>query len=138
MEKIVIKTREFFEKNCKDLDLHMVGQFPINSCETSSLVLGKVLFKAFPDKNIDFVEGYNFEKDERHFWIEADGLTFDITADQFDGINKPLFGTPNKLISKMFESVERFPISEQLSINSFATSKKVEITQVVNEILSRT
>lgn len=130
------RTRIFFEENHRNLNLHFISNFPHNSCETSSLLLGKVLFDTFPQKHIFFVVGTNSSKFERHFWIEVQKRTFDITADQFENITKPIYGKTSQIITNRFDNIQKVPINEALNENKFATSRVEEFNQIVDIILT--
>lgn len=132
------RTRDYLDKNCKKLDLHLNRRFPHGSCETSSLVLGKVLSDAFPEKVIFWVKGTNSSEFEMHFWVEAEGVPFDITADQFEGIIEPLYGKPSNIISDRFDQVEKIPIFEALQSNNYATSCRDLFNIVSSEIRGKT
>jgi hypothetical protein len=134
LETLARHTRKYLELNCKIVDLHIIKSFPFKSCETSSLVLGKVLSDAYPYEDIYFVKGTNTYKYEMHFWIEVGDLTFDITADQFEGIVNPIYGKASKLISSRFGDVDKEKITTTLTKNDFATSRAEEMNRVVNEI----
>jgi hypothetical protein len=97
-----IRTRAYLENNHKILNLPFVSQFPHNSCETSSLILGKVLTTVLSLQSIFFVAATNSRKFEMHFWIEVNHSIFDITADQFEGVSGPLYGQESRIISNRF------------------------------------
>ncbi|MFA0710214.1 hypothetical protein AB4615_02140 [Vibrio splendidus] len=123
MEKLARKTRKFLEDNCKELDLHIISRFPTNSCETTSLLLGKIISDKYPNKDVLFVKGTNSKKYEMHFWVEVDDYTFDITADQFPEMKAPLFGESSKVMLKRFDSLETMTIHQALIENDFANTK---------------
>jgi hypothetical protein len=137
LKTLAKKLRSYFEVNCRDLELHIVSRFPKNSCETSSLVLGKILCDEFPEKEILLVKGTNTKKYEMHFWVEAGGHTFDITADQFSGIEGPIYGPASSKIYKRFNYIEKMKISEALAINSFATGCTAEFERISKEIRAK-
>ena len=138
LKTLAKKLRSYFEANCRNLDLHIVSRFPKSSCETSSLVLGKILYDEFPEKEILLVKGTNTKKYEMHFWVEADGHTFDITADQFNGIEEPIYGLASSKIHKRFNCVEKIKISDALTTNSFATGCTDEFERISKEIRAKT
>ena len=83
-------------------------------------------------------KGTNTSEYEMHFWIEADDLVFDITADQFDGINSVVIGELPEIIAQRFDSVERMKINNPLEINDFATKYFDELERLSIEICRQT
>ena len=138
MKALVRKTRDYLEKNCKKLDLHCISRFPDGSCETSSLLLSKVLIEEFPEKKVLFVKGTDTIKYEMHFWVEVEDYIFDITADQFAGIKEPLWGKSSNRISERFDEVEKIGISEALKTNRFATTRREQLNKAASEIRAKT
>ena len=134
MEELAKKTRQYLECNYKELNLHCVRRFPDGSCETSSLLLGKILKDIFPEKQVLFVKGTNSQKYEMHFWVEVGDQIFDITADQFEGITEPLFGEPSDIITRRFDDLEKMSISEALTTNNFATTRQTEFEFISKEV----
>ncbi len=135
---LVKDTRKYLKKNYRELDLHIIHSFPNSGCETASLLLGKILSDAYPTKNINFVKGTNTKKYEMHFWIEVDEYTFDITADQFSGIDAPLIGNASKIIQARFSRAKRTPIKEALIGNSFSNSKVELFNHISAEVRKKT
>lgn len=130
MEVLVKATREYLEKNCQQLDLHIIHRFPVASCETASLLLGKILVDEYPDKDIKLVKGTNTNKYEMHYWISVDGFTFDITADQFDGVSAPLYGKESQVVINRFDALEILPIQQALLENDFSNTKVEEFIEL--------
>lgn len=123
-------------QNCKSLDLHMVGRFPFNSCETTSLLLGKAISDMYPSKDVIFVEGNCRNGQGRHFWIEVDGLCFDLTADQFKNIKLPFYGVVRNEHSKYFLIDTKSNVKSQFESNDFYTSKVEQFDSAVKKITS--
>jgi len=136
IKELAIKTREFLVNNCKTVDLHMVGRFPFNSCETTSLLLGKAISDIHPSKEVLYVDGSCKNGKGRHFWIEVDGLCFDLTADQFKNIKLPFFGVDQNEHSKYFLADTKSNIEEQFESNDFYTSKVEQFDSAVKNITS--
>jgi len=136
IKNLAIKTREFLVKNCKTLDLHMVGRFPFNSCETTSLLLGKAIRDKYPAKEVLFVDGHCKNGKGRHFWIEADRLCFDLTADQFKNIKLPFYGVEQSEHSNYFLAENKSNIASELDSNDFYTSKIEQFDSAIKNITS--
>ncbi|MGG5412752.1 hypothetical protein [Edwardsiella tarda] len=124
------RTREFIQSNCKKLNLHRVGRFPKGSCETSSLLLGKILSDQFPYENIYFVQGENRLNEETHFWVQARDLIFDITADQFQEIRQPMIGESLLTMSCYFTTTEISSIQCALIKNDYSNTRINEFQQI--------
>jgi hypothetical protein len=99
-----------------------------------SLILGKVLSEEFPEHSVFLVKGTDPEPNEMHFWVEINDLALDITADQFEGINAPIYGIQQKQIIDRFKIIEKMHIKMALETNSFSTSRKLEFELISNEI----
>ena len=136
IKELAIKTRKFLVKNCGDLDLHMVGRFPFNSCETTALLLGKAIKNLYPSKEVLFVDGNCKNGKGRHFWIEVDELCFDLTADQFKNIKLPFFGVAINQHSQFFSSSSKVDIEIQFENNDFYTSKVEQFDLYIKNITS--
>ena len=136
IKDLAIHTREFLVNNCKTLDLHMVGRFPFNSCETTSLLLGKAISNKYPSKEVLFVDGHCKNGKGRHFWIEADGLCFDLTADQFNNIQRPFYGVAHSEHSNYFLADTKSNLVSELDSNSFYTSKTEQFDSAIKNITS--
>ena len=113
----------------------MVGRFPFNSCETTSLLFGKLIRDAFPSKEVYFVDGFFQNSRERHFWIEIQGLCFDLTADQFKEIDFIFYGDEINKHNKYFSTNSKTNIDTQLLENDFYTSKKQQFETAISYIL---
>lgn len=134
VDALVKQIRTYLEENCQQLDLHIIHRFPVASCETASLLLGKILADKYPEKDIKLVKGTNSKKYEMHFWINADGNTFDITADQFKGVNAPLYGEESQVILNRFDDLELIPIQQALLENDFSNTKEEQFIEISNVI----
>ncbi len=82
------------------------GIYPENCCHSASLLLLFLLEEKYGLQNVELVRGSNYQTDEAHYWVRADGLVYDLTAHQFSGL-KPVFGIPEGSYLR-----ERFPDSE--------------------------
>ncbi|MEZ8107298.1 hypothetical protein [Vibrio cortegadensis] len=130
MKELAEKLRVYLKENRKELDLHRVRLFPSGSCETTSLLLGKIIQDEYPNEDIYFIEGTNSSKYEQHFWIEVGSLTFDLTADQFGEVDVPSYGNAINEIRTRFDKVEKKKISDALKSNDYATGKVEEFARI--------
>ncbi len=130
------QTRAYLEAHRETLDLPFLHSFPKNCCEIASLVLGYILKDAHP--SIEFIvvkadrPGHG-----KHFWLEAEGKIFDITADQVDGISSPVFGdTFVPLPLREYEIYEKTEIGQELRNHDWSDRLQMlpEISQVVRGI----
>ena len=65
------------------------GYYPWNCCEWTSLLLAKYLIEYKEYEDISLLRGENkYKKSIRHVWLEVNGVTVDITANQFSSTNK--------------------------------------------------
>ena len=91
--------REIFEDNKDIIDLPFLYGFPSNSCEAVSTYFAFLAMEKFPQATVVVVHGWNND-DEHHYWVEIDGLVYDITADQFPEVSQAYYGlSTNPLIS---------------------------------------
>ncbi|MBX9712576.1 MAG: hypothetical protein K2X58_02355 [Pseudomonadaceae bacterium] len=88
---LAVKTRSYLEDHKETLDLPLISRFPTESCEIASLVLGYIFKEEYPGIDVFIVKAEKANSG-RHFWIEAKGNIFDLTADQLDHIKSPIFG----------------------------------------------
>lgn len=91
---LAVKTRSYLEDHKDTLDIPFISRFPTNSCEIASLVLGYIFKDEYPNSNFFIIKAEKSNSD-RHFWIETEGNIFDLTADQLENINSPIFGEPS-------------------------------------------
>jgi hypothetical protein len=61
----------------------------------------------------------------RHFWLEIENKIFDITADQFDHIESPVFGGVTSKLSKQYIPYETTEIREELKTNDYGINVKI-------------
>ncbi|MEZ8097227.1 hypothetical protein ACED51_24280 [Photobacterium swingsii] len=134
MEELTKCLRSYLKVHHKNIELPRLRLFPKGSCETSSLLLGKLLKSEFPDNEVWFVEGRNSNSNERHFWIEINNKTFDITLDQFDGIESPLYGVRSSFIESRFSEVEKILIDDALKTNDYAYNNVSMFECILNDV----
>ena len=135
IKQLAIKTRKYLEENCKSVDLHMVRRFPFNSCETTSLLLGKIIKSLYPSKNVYFVDGECKSGGGRHFWLEIDNLCFDLTADQFETVKAPFYGVCIEDHAVYFLKNSVTDIDVQFLENDFFTSKFEQFHSTIRDII---
>jgi hypothetical protein len=71
------------------LSLPILARFPEGSCGVASGLLGQYLM----DSGLGdwrYRMGFQCDSLASHAWLERDGLTLDITADQFPGVAEPV------------------------------------------------
>lgn len=105
------KVRDFFKKSNRNIDLPNFWRFPTDSCEGASLFLGNILKELFPESIILYIKGYN-PNGRIHFWLNVDGLIFDITADQFPEVDIPIYASKVQPLETEFNDLEIRPIEE--------------------------
>lgn len=82
--------RMLFEREHDLITLPFFFDFANNCCEGSSCILGWLLTTEFPDSTVKVIHGVDQEY-EKHCWLEVDGLTYDITLDQFPRFLEPIY-----------------------------------------------
>lgn len=102
------------------IDLPGFFRFPLGACEGASLFHGNMLKELFPESEVAYVKGYK-SNGEMHFWLDVDGLVYDITADQFSGISAPIFGAVMHPLEADFCEIVKHPI-EDAFLNSDVTN----------------
>jgi hypothetical protein len=111
--------RIFFETYKDEIEMQGFTAFPKNSCQGASLLLGMMLREKFPSSKIAYVKGADINS-FCHYWLEVDGLVFDITADQFEGLSQPVYGDAHQPLIEIFPILSRKPISEELLISDIS------------------
>lgn len=76
----------FLEQNRIDgqLQYPFSSCFPGNSCESVSRMLAALTSERYPGAVLRILQGSHPAKNEHHFWVEIDGLIYDLTAHQLD------------------------------------------------------
>lgn len=132
---IAMNTNRYFIENKSNIQLAFIWQFPRNCCEISSLVLGMLLSIEFPDKYIFFIQGSSEIRTEHHFWVEIDDEVFDITANQFDEIEKPIYGgQAHPVINKKFPRTNKTSISTAVATSNIIQQNDAEFYRIIEEI----
>ncbi|HDO1322689.1 TPA: hypothetical protein P2R03_004248 [Aeromonas veronii] len=116
IDQLARSTRSVFELHYESLTgLPFFTSFPLNCCQGASVVFG-MLVKLLPTQHtVTVVKGDTRDGSESHYWLEVDGLVYDLTLDQFkdtlgsrfDGINAPLYGTEKHPLRMHFFYKER-------------------------------
>ncbi|WP_080157527.1 hypothetical protein [Photobacterium piscicola] len=113
--------RIFCETYKDEIDMQGFRSFPKNSCQGASILLGMMLKEKYPSSQVIYVKGED-TNNYCHYWLEVDGFIFDITADQFDEVELPIYGEISQPL------LTKFPILSKTSI-----SKELLISDVTNE-----
>ena len=129
---LAVKTRSYLEDHKETHDLPFISRFPIDSCEIASLVLGYIFKEEYPTIDIFIVKA---EKpgSGRHFWIEARGDIFDLTADQLDHINTPIFGESLASQPHEYTIYEKNEISTELKGHDW--SERLQILPTISQVV---
>ncbi|MCX7132164.1 hypothetical protein [Aeromonas sp.] len=116
IEQLARSTRSVFELHYESLTgLPFFTSFPLNCCQGASVVFG-MLVKLLPTQHtVTVVKGDTRDGRESHYWLEVDGLIYDLTLDQFqetlgsrfDGIDTPLYGAAKHPLQMYFLPAER-------------------------------
>ncbi|MCX2497901.1 hypothetical protein OQ486_13930 [Plesiomonas shigelloides] len=117
IEQLARSTRSVFEQHYESLTgLPFFTIFPLNCCQGASVVFG-MLVKLLPTQHtVTVVKGDTRDRRGAHYWLEVDGLVYDLTLDQFkdtlgsrfDGINAPLYGAAKHPLQMYFLPAERY------------------------------
>ncbi|EOW1267108.1 hypothetical protein PPN86_12410 [Proteus mirabilis] len=59
------------------------SDFPVNSCQGSSILLGLEASQNFSTSKVEIVLGSTRKRDVHHYWVEIDNKVYDLTIDQF-------------------------------------------------------
>ena len=108
IDDLARKLRLIFEQSIeKKFPLFMGSfQFPTASCEGSSRIFAHIVSLRYPESKVVVVEGYDHPNDDRHFWVQVDKLTYDLTCDQFDDLTTPIFGESSTPLISKFNEIE--------------------------------
>lgn len=101
------RVRAVFQNDRGKIGIPFFSGFPKNSCRGASIYLGYLLNERFPDSMVQLIHGSHRYKNEHHYWLEIDGYTFDITADQFDQYTSPIYASLANPLQAYFSVVER-------------------------------
>ena len=116
IEQLARSTRSVFEPHYESLTgLPFFTSFPLNSCQGASVVFGMLVMLLPTQHTVAVVKGDTRDRRESHYWLEIDGLVYDLTLDQFkdtlgsrfDGINAPLYGAAKHPLRMYFLPAER-------------------------------
>lgn len=102
--------RLLLESERESIELPFFNNFPVNSCEGASFLLALFMSEKFPKLSIEVIHGQDETGYENHFWIEADGLVYDITCDQFDEMGLPIYALPDHPMANHFTVMEKFSV----------------------------
>ena len=108
---IAKKFRNIYEVEKGNLELPCFRDFPKNCCEGASNFFAFYLMDKFPHKDVQVVHGTNEDNSENHFWVEVDGLIYDLTVDQFEEVDVPIYGVKSHPMSFLFPSTSEVPAS---------------------------
>jgi len=108
--------RKFCEMYKDDIEMQGFRSFPKNSCQGASILLGMMLKEKHPSSQVIYVKGED-ANNYCHYWLEVDSLIFDITADQFEEVELPIYGEISQPLLSKFPILSKNSISEELLIS---------------------
>ncbi len=82
--------------------------YPEGCCESVSLIFNFLMKAEYPSAKARVVRGTN-TKHEHHFWLEIEGLIFDLTAHQFENIEAPILGEKSSPLTREYEPDDEEP-----------------------------
>ena len=132
---LAVNARAYLENHKDTLELPFISRFPTNSCEIASLVLAYIFKDEYPDIDFFIVKAKK-PSCGLHFWVEAEGNIFDLTADQLENINSPIFGEPSAPQLHEYKIYEKSEIRAELKDHDWSDRLHAlpEISQVVRGI----
>ncbi|WP_299787372.1 hypothetical protein [uncultured Shewanella sp.] len=131
------RVRAVFQLNRDKIGLPFFSGFPKNSCRGASLFLGYLLKEQFPGTKIELIHGSHRYKDEHHYWLEVDGYTFDITADQFEQFSSPIYAWVANPLKEYFSVVDRTCVTKSfLKYDSIGSWAKRDILKQLKSLYS--
>ncbi|WP_429092824.1 hypothetical protein [Aeromonas veronii] len=84
IEQLARSTRSVFEQHYESLTgLPFFTCFPLNCCQGASVVFGMLVSLLPTQHMVAAVKGDTRDRRESHYWLEIDGLVYDLTLDQF-------------------------------------------------------
>ena len=102
LDDIAKKFRATFETEHSNIKLPFFEDFPKNCCEGASCFLAFYLMDKYPEKDVSVIHGKSSDGIENHYWVEVDGFIYDLTADQFEEVDKPIYGAKHHPLSHWF------------------------------------
>lgn len=124
----------FFIENKNEIDLPFFKSFPKNCCESASLFLGKIIKEKKPQYEVFFVKGLSGDG-ECHYWLEIDRFVVDITIEQFDGFESPVYSAAVHPLVNNFKNLHKIDILTAFTEYE-GTNKIYKNTLLVNMNLS--
>jgi len=115
INKDAINLRAAFLHYKDELNLPYLHSFPQNSCQIASYLFAKIMHDKYPASNIRIIEGTDYKNAESHCWVLVDGYVYDLTSDQFDGIDAPLIGAIENILAARFTIAKSSPLQDFLN-----------------------
>lgn len=78
------------------------ASYPKNCCESVSLIFYYLMKEKYPSAMVRIVHGTKAEHED-HFWLEVDGLIFDLTAHQFENVEAPILGEKSSSLTEEYQ-----------------------------------
>lgn len=117
---------------CKDLDGSFIHSYPEACCELVSVHLGLALENAYPGKEVQIVRAYHRNSDGWHYWVEMEGLVFDLTAHQFEQYREPLVCAKPSPLEVCFPDIQRISTSDAADCANFEMNPQIECILTVS------
>ena len=109
------RLRGIYETEVGSVELPHFTHFPSNCCLLASLYLGVLIVTHFPRTHVNLIHGYNPLKHENHYWLDVNGFSYDITADQFDEVTTPLYAGLSNPLSSYFTALKSSELMQYFS-----------------------
>ena len=136
--KLASDLREILENTHVKLDsmgFPHFSDFPVNSCQGGSILLGLEASQNFSTSKVEIVLGSTRKRDVHHYWVEIDNKVYDLTIDQFSSLidkkyqcpTKPVYAAKKHPLRNYFFYKKRYAPIEAFSIfcDGYANLKDV-------------
>ena len=132
LRKDATKAAALLQRLGRAMPIPFLGNFPTNSCEAASAILGTVSERRYSSVKVRVVAGYDRTANVSHYWVEVGEYVMDITAHQFPEHAVPIIALrPNPI-------EQRFPASEWLSpaaaLLKFSTEDRTALILAAEEL----
>ena len=114
---------DFLERNktTEEFVFPFSHSYPRNCCESVSVLFYHLAAVKYPSAKVRIVRGIN-ARDENHFWLEVDGLIFDLTSHQFETIQAPIIGAKTNPLADEYGTNEDEPNYDLVDRHTVAES----------------
>ncbi|EPG6063881.1 hypothetical protein [Proteus mirabilis] len=84
----------------------MLHQFPVNSCEPSSILLGGLLSEYLNSNEVFIIKVDSNKIGGMHFFVEFENLYYDLTSDQFEFIDNVIIAEDKESLFNLQYTIE--------------------------------